>query len=200
MNVPNRAVAMTALATAVILAAGTGTALAAPTTYHFNPGHSYVRFGYEHMGFSHQQQQFDKVSGSVTFDPQAKTGSADVTIDIRSMDTGGSPLAADLQSPAFFDTAQYPTATFKSTAVHFRGDQPVSMDGNLTIKGITHPVTLTIHHFKHGVHPLEKREAIGCDATTVVKRSDFGLSKDVPLVGDQVTITVDFEATAAAAG
>ncbi len=184
----------------VLAAASMGTALAAPTTYHFDPAHSYVRFGYDHMGFSRQQQQFNKVSGSVTFDPQAKTGSADVTIDIDSVDTGGSPLAADLQGTDFFDAARYPTATFKSTAVHFRGDQPASIDGNLTIKGITHPVTLIIHHFKRGMNMIEKREAIGCDATTVVKRSTFGLAKYVPVVGDQVTIDIDFEADAGPAG
>lgn len=183
---------------AVMAAAGLGTALAAPVTYHFDPSHSFVHFGYEHMGFSHQESRFDKVSGTVTYDAAAQTGSADVVIDIRSV-YAGSVLTEHLQAADFFDAAKYPTATFKSTAVHFQGDQPVSIDGNLTIKGITRPVTLTITHFKHGLNMM-RREQIGADAMTVVKRSEFGLTEFVPLVGDEVTIDVDFEAAAGPSG
>jgi len=183
-----------------LLAAGVATAaFAAPTTYTFDPNHSFVRFGYAHFGFSHQQSQFNKVSGTVTFDPAAKSGSADVVIDIKSVDTGGSPLAEHLQGTDFFDAAKYPTATFKATALRFQGDKPVSLEGNLTIKGITHPVTLTINHFKQGMNMM-KRPQIGADATGTVKRSAFGLGKLAPMVDDNVVLTVDFEAAAAPAG
>lgn len=180
---------------AVLATAAATTALAAPTTYSFDPNHSFVRFGYGHMGFSHQQSQFDKVEGTVTFDPAEKSGSVDVTIPISSVDTGSSMFTEHLQSPDFFDAAQYPTATFKSTAVHFKAGVPSSIVGDLTIKGVTHPVTLTVTHFKSGVNMM-KKEAIGADATAKIKRSEFGLGKFAPMVDDTVTLTVDFEAAA----
>jgi polyisoprenoid-binding protein YceI len=183
-----------AVVVSLLAAAYATAAFAAPTTYHLDPNHSYVRFSYNHMGFSTQQQRFNKVSGSITYDPQAHSGSADVTIDLKSVDTG-SPLAEHLQQADFFNTAQYPTATFKSTAVHFNGDELASIDGNLTLHGVTRPVTLTVTHFKHGMNMM-KKAAIGADAVAHVKRSEFNLGKFVPVVGDDVTITVDLEAAA----
>ncbi len=169
-------------------------AVAAPTTYNFDPNHSFVRFSYSHLGFSTQEQRFNKVSGSVTYDPQAHSGSADVLIDLKAVDTG-SQLNQDIQAPEFFDSAKYPTATFKSTSVKFEGSVPVSIEGNLTIKGITKPVTLRVTHFKQGIN-FEKKAAIGADAVGHIKRSDFDMKKYVPLVSDEVVITVDFEAAA----
>jgi polyisoprenoid-binding protein YceI len=184
-----------ALPLAVLAAAAATTALAAPQTYAFDPAHSFARFGYGHMGFSHQQSQFDKVSGTLTYDPVAHTGSADVSIDVDSVDTGSDQLNGHLKSSDFFDMAKYPTIHFKSTAVHFEGDKPVSLDGNLTVHGVTRPVTLTITHFKHGTN-MRKQDAIGADATATIKRSDFGLSLFAPMVDDTVILNVDFEAAA----
>jgi polyisoprenoid-binding protein YceI len=184
---------------ALLAASAATTAFAASTTYNFDTNHSFVRFGYGHMGFSHQQSQFDKVTGSVTYDAAAKTGAANVVIDITSVDTGSSMLTEHLQSPDFFDAAKFPTATFQSTALRFEGDRPVALEGNLTIKGVTHPVTLTITHFKHGLNMM-KRDEIGADATATIKRSDFGLGKFAPMVDDTVVLNVDFEAAAAPAG
>jgi polyisoprenoid-binding protein YceI len=183
----------------VIAASLATTALAAPVTYNFDPNHSFVRFGYGHMGFSHQQSQFDKVSGSLTYDDAAKTGSANVVIDISSVDTGSAMLNEHLQSADFFDVAKYPTATFQSTALRFDGDMPVALEGNLTVHGVTRPVTLTITHFKHGLNMM-KRQQIGGDATATIKRSDFGLGKLAPMVDDTVVLNVDFEAAAVPQG
>ena len=179
---------------AVIAVGVATTALAAPTTYTFDPNHSFVRFGYTHMGFSHQQSQFDKVAGSLTYDAEAKSGSAHVVIDIDSVDTGSAAFKKDLESARFFDVAKYPTATFQSTALRFKGDAPVALEGNLTVHGVTRPVTLRITHFKQGTNPMSKRQQIGGDATVTVKRSDFGLGTGVPLVDDNVVLNVDFEA------
>ncbi|HEX4025651.1 MAG TPA: YceI family protein [Steroidobacteraceae bacterium] len=181
-------------ALSVLAVAYATSAFAAPTTYQFDPNHSYVRFSYNHMGFSTQQQRFNKVTGSVTYDPQAQSGSTDVVIDLKSVDTG-SPLSEHLQGTDFFNTAQYPTATFKSTSVRFRGGEPVAIEGNLTIKGVTRPVTLTVTHFKQGTNMM-KKAAIGADAVGHIKRSEFNLGKFAPMVSDEVTITVDFEAAA----
>lgn len=170
------------------------TALAAPATYNLDPNHTLPRFSYDHMGFSMQLSRFDKVNGKIVFDPEAQTGSVDVTIDMKSVDTGNPVFNEHIQDADFFDTAKYPTATFKSTAVKFVNGAPATVDGNLTIKGVTKPVTLTVTSFQHKTNPIMKKDEIGANATTTVKRSDFNAGKYAPLVGDEVTITLPVEA------
>ena len=167
---------------------------AAPETYTIDNGHTFPRFSYSHFGFSTQVSRFNKTSGTVVFDGAAKTGAVDVTIDTTSVDTGFALFNGHIQGSDFLDTANYPTATFKSTAVHFTGDAPSSVDGNLTIKGVTKPVTLTVTSFKHGVNPIVNKDEIGANATVTIKRSDFGAGKYAPNVGDEVTITLAIEA------
>ncbi|WP_297505925.1 YceI family protein, partial [Ferrovum sp.] len=99
-----------------------------------------------------------------------------------------------IQEADFLDTEKFPTATFKGDSVKFTGDTPTEIDGILTLKGISHPVALKITSFKCMLHPLLHKDACGGDAETHVKRSDFGMSKYVPYVGDDVTITVSVEA------
>ncbi|MCE1244023.1 YceI family protein [Oryzomicrobium sp.] len=169
-------------------------AFAAPETYVLDTSHTFSRFSYSHFGYSTQLSRFDKTSGTVVFDKQARTGAVDVTIDMKSVSTGMPLFNEHIQGPDFLDTAKYPTATFKSTAVKFDGDKPVSVDGNLTIKGVTKPVTLTITSFQAMPHPMLKKDAIGANATTVVKRSEFNAGKYAPHVGDDVTISIALEA------
>jgi polyisoprenoid-binding protein YceI len=169
-------------------------AWAAPETFVIDQNHTLPRFSYNHMGFSTQLSRFDKASGKIVYDPEAHTGSVDVTIDMTSVDTGNDSLNEHLQGPDFFDTAKYPTATFKSTIVKFVNGVPASIEGNLTIKGITKPVTLTVTSFKHAMNPMFKKDEIGADATTTIKRSNFGAGKYVPLVGDEVVLTIPVEA------
>jgi polyisoprenoid-binding protein YceI len=169
-------------------------ALAAPQTFVTDNNHTFERFSYNHLGFSTQQSRFNTTTGTVVLDSEAKTGSVNVTIDMKSVDTGSKLFNQHIQGPDFLDTTHYPTATFKSTAVHFDGGNPVSVEGNLTIKGVTRPVTLAITSFKHAMHPMMKRDAIGANATTTVKRSDFNAGKYAPLVGDDVTIDISIEA------
>lgn len=183
----------TALAALGWTLAASASALAAPTTFIPNADHTFVRFSYDHMGFSLQQSRFDKTTGSVTFDPVAKTGSVDLVIDTKSVDTGSELFNGHIQGTDFLDTAQFPTATFKSTSVKFDGDRPVSISGDLTLKGVTKPVTLTVTSFKHGLNMM-KKDAIGANATTTLKRSDFQMAKYVPIVADEVTVTIAIEA------
>jgi polyisoprenoid-binding protein YceI len=171
-------------------------ALAAPTTFTADPNHTFVRFSYNHLGFSTQEPRFNTVSGTVTYDPAAKTASIDILINTKSVDTGSDLFNGHIQGADYLDTAQYGTATFKSTSVKFDGDKPVSIEGNLTVKGVTKPVTLTVTSFKHGTNMM-KKDAIGADATGTIKRSDFNMSKAVPLVGDEVTLEIVIEAAAA---
>lgn len=182
--------------TAVIaLATGLATpALAAPETYVIDPTHTYPRFSYSHFGLSTQLSRFDKTSGTVVLDEAAKTASVDIVIDMTSVDTGYATFNEHIQAPDFLDTAQFPTATFKSTRVDFTGDKPTAIHGNLTIKGVTKPVTLTVTNFVNMPHPMLKKDAIGADATAVIKRSEFNAGKYAPNVGDDVTISVALEA------
>lgn len=169
-------------------------ALAQPETYAIDEGHTFPRFSYSHLGYSVQLSRFNKTSGKVTWDKAAHTGAVDVTIDMKSVDTGSKVFDGHIQGEDYLDTAHYPTATFKSTAVRFDGDKPIAIDGNLTIKGVTRPVTLTVSSFQAMPHPMLKRDAIGANATTTIKRSDFGAGKNAPYVGDEVTIGLALEA------
>jgi polyisoprenoid-binding protein YceI len=181
---------LTILAVAAFFSAA---ALSAPATFNTDPNHTFVRFSYNHMGFTTQEQRFNKVSGTVTLDEAAKTGAVDIVIDAKSIDTGSDLFNGHIQGEDYLDTTNFPTATFKSTAVKFSGLRPASIDGNLTIKGITKPVTLTVTSYTHGPNMM-KKDAIGADATTTVKRSDFNMGKYVPMVGDDVKISISIEA------
>lgn len=180
-----------ALMTGTLLATS---ALAAPDTYTTDPNHTFVRFSYSHLGYSTQLSRFDKVSGTIVMDQAAKTGSADIIIDTRSANTGSAMFNEHIQGEDFLNTAAYPTATFKSTQMKFKGDTPDELVGDLTLKGITKPVTLKITSFKCMPHPMLKKDACGADAVAHVKRTDFNMGKYAPYVGDDVTLTVSVEA------
>jgi polyisoprenoid-binding protein YceI len=169
-------------------------AFAAPQTYVIDHEHTFPRFSYNHMGMSKQLSRFNKTSGTVTLDKEARTGAVDITIDMNSVDTGLDDFDKHLRGADFLDTAAYPTATFKSTRVRFEGDRPVSVEGHLTIKGITRPVTLTVTSFVNQMHPMQKKDAIGANATTVIKRSEFNAGAFVPAVSDEVTLDIAIEA------
>ena len=186
---------LTKLTAALILAAVTAApALAAPETFAVDSTHTFPRFSYSHLGYSIQMSRFDKVTGTVTLDKAARTAAVDIVIDTKSVNTGSATFNEHIQGEDFLDTAKHPTATFKSTKVNFEGDKPVSIDGNLTLKGITKPVTLTVTSFHAMPHPMMKKDAIGANATTKVKRTDFNMGKNAPSVGDEVTIDIAFEA------
>jgi len=185
---------MKRLATLIALAVCATAAQAAPETYVIDNNHTFPHFTYSHFGYSSQTHKFDKTSGKVVLDRAAKTGSAEIVIDATSVNTGIPLFNEHLQGADFFDTAKYPTITFNSGKMTFKGDQPVSLSGDLTIKGVTKPVTLTITHFKCMPHPMLKVEACGANATTQIKRSAFNMSKYVPNVSDEVSLTLAIEA------
>ena len=181
-------------AAAIVIAIAAAPALAAPETYRVDPNHTFVHFSYNHLGLSTQLSRFNALSGTVILDQEAQTGSADITIDTKSVDTGSKLFNEHIQDPDFLDTAKYPTAQFKSTKVIFKDDRPVTVEGDLTIKGVTKPVTLEVNHFVNMLHPMAKKQALGADASVVIKRSEFNAGKYAPFVGDDVTITVSLEA------
>ena len=169
-------------------------ATAAPETFVIDGSHTFPRFSYSHFGLSTQLSRFNKTTGKIVLDKEAKTGSVDVVIDTQSVDTGFDVFNGHIQGEDFLDTAKYPTATFKSTKVRFEGDKPVAVDGELTIKGVTKPVTLTITSFINQPHPMMKKDAIGANATTKISRTEFNAGKYAPNVGDEVTIDLAVEA------
>ena len=183
------------LATA-LFAALAGSAIAAPVTYGVDGSHTYPRFSYSHFGYSTQLSSFKNTSGKVVFDAEAKTGSVDITIDMKSVNTGFDDFNGHIQGEDFLDTAKFPTATFKSTKVTFEGDKPKSIDGVLTIKGVSKPVTLTVTSFQAMPHPMLKKPALGANAFTTIKRSEFNAGKYAPYVGDEVRIDSALEAIA----
>jgi polyisoprenoid-binding protein YceI len=179
---------------ATFSSAALSAALAAPETYVIDGKHTLPRFSYNHHGYSTQLSRFDKATGKITLDRAAKTGTVDIKIDTTSVSTGSALFNEHIQGEDFLDTAKYPTATFTSNKVKFDGDKISSIDGTLTLKGISKPVTLTVTSFLCKPHPMVKKDACGADATTIVKRSDFNMGKYVPYVGDEVTITIPVEA------
>jgi polyisoprenoid-binding protein YceI len=185
---------MSQLVSALIFTVTASAAFAAPETYVVDGSHTYPRFSYSHLGFSTQLSRFNTTTGKVVFDKAAKTGSVDIEIDAKSIDTGSTLFNQHIQGEDFLDTAKYPKAMFKSTNVVFEGDKPAKIEGNLTIKGVTKPVTLTVTSFQAMPHPMQKKDAIGANAYTTIKRSEFNTGKYAPNVGDEVRIDIAIEA------
>ncbi|HEV7814644.1 MAG TPA: YceI family protein [Janthinobacterium sp.] len=169
-------------------------AFAAPETYVIDGTHTYPRFEYSHFGYSTQLSRFDGTSGKITIDRAAKSGSVDVVIDAKSVDTGYPTFNEHIQGEDFLDTAKFPTITYKSTKMNFDGDKVVTVEGKLTIKGVTKPVTLTVTSFQCMAHPMLKKDACGANAVAKIKRSEFNAGKYAPYVGDEVTLTFAVEA------
>lgn len=182
------------ITTLALSAAAVAPAFAAPVSYGVEANHTFPRFSYTHLGFTTQQSRFDKTTGTVVYDKEGRTGSVDITIETNSVSTGSTLFNQHIQAEDFLDTAKYPTVTFKSTKVNFDGDKPVSIEGDLTMKGITKRVTLTVTRFLAAPHPIQKKDTIGADAYTIVKRTDFNMGKYAPAVSDEVRIDIAIEA------
>jgi polyisoprenoid-binding protein YceI len=166
----------------------------AADSYTIDPPHTFPHFSINHLGFSTMQGRFDKTSGNVTLDRVAKTGSVEIAIETASVSTGFAKRDEHLKSPDFFNAAEFPNITYKSTAIHFKGDTPSSVDGNLTISGVTKPVTLTIDAFNCGTNPMSKKDECGAAASAQIKRSDFSVKYGLPNVGDDVKLVFEIEA------
>ena len=184
------------LGAALALSTLAAAASAAPQTYAIDSSHTFPRFSYSHFGYSTQLSSFSNTQGKVVLDAEARTASVEVEIDIKSVNTGFADFNGHLQGEDFLDSARFPKATFKSTRVVFEGDKPKSIEGQLTIKGVTKPVTLTVTSFQAMPHPMIKKPAIGANAFTQIKRSEFNAGKYVPYVGDDVRIDIAIEAIA----
>lgn len=166
-----------------LLAAVSASAFAATAdTYAIDPSHTYPSFEADHFGgLSTWRGKFNKTTGTIVLDRAAKTGSLDITIDAASLDFGHDKLNTHAKSADMFDVEKFPTAVFKSNSVTFKGQEPVAVAGELTLHGVTKPVTLAINKFKCIMHPMLKREVCGADASANFNRSDFGIGYGVQM-------------------
>lgn len=170
------------------------TVQASPVTYKLDPNHTMVLFSWNHFGFSNPTADLGMSEGTLVFDQQdpAKS-SVEVTLPMSKLDTHVPALDEHLKEADFFNAAKYPVVTFKSTSVQPVGNNHFKVIGNLTVHGVTRPVTLDATLNKIGPHPMTKAQAIGFDATATLKRSDFGVGAYVPMVSDLITIHITTE-------
>lgn len=172
-----------------------GFAQAAPQTYMIDPGHTYPSFEADHAGLSLWRGKFNKTTGTITLDRKAKTGTIDLVIDAASMDFGHDKMNKEAISPKMLDVEMFPEITYKGTGMRFEGDKPVEVMGELTMKGVTLPVNLTINRFVCAEHRFLKREVCGADAITSLNRADFGVDYAVDKGFDpNVTVRISVEA------
>ena len=164
-------------------------ALVKAGTYQVEPGHTQISFSLDHMGFTPFMGELSEASGSLTLDPKKLSAAKlSISVPISSIHTSSSKLVDELISPQFFDAKQFPTATFVSTAVASTGPLTAKVTGNLTLHGVTKPVTLTTKFYGAGTSMMSKKASVGFIGAGQIKRSDFGIGAYVPLVGDEVTI------------
>jgi polyisoprenoid-binding protein YceI len=154
-----------------------GGASAAPELYNIDPNHTYPSFEADHMGgLSVWRGKFKHTTGTILLDRAAASGTVDITVDTKSLDFGNERLNEHAQGPELFDVAKYPTATFNGKISRFDGDKPTEVRGELTMHGVTKPLTLTIGSFLCKINPMSKKEVCGADASATFNRSDFGVS------------------------
>ncbi|MEJ6021642.1 YceI family protein [Ramlibacter sp. PS4R-6] len=183
--------------------------LAAPVTYNVDPVHSFPNFAIGHFGMSTIHGRFEEMNGRVVLDVAEKTGSVDIRIKAATVNTGDAkhepgsfaarnygPRSRDehLRSADFFNVAEFPEITFKSTKLTFSGEALESVEGNLTMVGVTRPVKLRVTLFKCGPNPFSKKPMCGADLEGSIKRTDFGLKFGVPAISDEVKLSIGVEA------
>ena len=162
--------------------------------YTVDPGHTYVSFAINHLGFSTMRGKFNKQSGSLMYDPSGKKASVTIEIDAASIDTGHEKRDQHLSSPDFLNAAENPTITFKSTKAGWSGNNLTSVTGNLTILGVSKPVTLKVGSINCGEHPFNKKQVCGFDASGSIKRSDYGVNYGLPAIGEVLDLQIELEA------
>jgi polyisoprenoid-binding protein YceI len=173
-------------------------AFAAPAfsqeSYRVDPLHTTTTFSVSHLGVSSQRGSFGRTTGTVMLDRAAKRGTIDVAIDANLVTSGSSSREELLRGEDYFNVAQFPTITFRSTNLKFDGDRVVGAAGELTMRGVTKPVALSVADFKCAIHPSTKKPVCGAEVTASVKRSEFGMVKNQASTADDVNIAVAIEA------
>lgn len=184
------------LASAVALASVS--AVAAPVSYKIDPTHTDVLVSWNHFGFSNPSAHFGQVDGTIVFDEaNPAASSVEVTMPLTGLNSHVVKFDEHLRSDDFLDAAKFPTITFKSSKVEkAAGDKAYTVTGELTLHGVTKTVVLATTLNGSGPHPMKKKPTIGFDATTTLKRSEFGIGKYVPNVSDELEVRITTEAIA----
>lgn len=191
--------ALVALSASPAFAAGpanTSPAAVTAGTYAVEPSHTRIQFTVSHMGFTNWYGDFTGASGSLSLDPKnVGLSKLDISIPVASVSTTNAKLDGELKSADWFDAGQFPTIRFVSTKVTRTAPNKATITGNLTFHGVTRPVVLAAIFNGAGVNPLDKNYTLGFDASTTIKRSDFGVKTYLPLIGDETAlrISVAFE-------
>jgi polyisoprenoid-binding protein YceI len=174
---------------------------AAPQTYTIDPLHSYPHFRVNHLGMASLIGRFERMSGKIVLDTAARTGSIEVKIPTATVTTGDGRRAdgvrsrdEHLRTADFFNSAEFPEMVYRSTRLNFNGDALESIEGALTLLGVTRPVKLTVTSFRCGPHPFTKKPLCGADAEGTIKRTDFGMKFGVPAISDEVRLMIGVEA------
>ena len=172
----------------------TGTVFAVDS-YSIDPNHTFPVFEVNHLGYSVQHGRFNKTTGNITLDIAGKSGSVDLTIDTTSLDMGFALWDEHISADGFFNTAKFPTMTFKSAKLIFKDGKVVAAEGDFTLLGVTKPLTVSVNDFKCGEHPMMKGKMMcGANISGTIKRSEFGMTKYVPAISDDIKIHVPVEA------
>jgi polyisoprenoid-binding protein YceI len=188
-----------AIVFAIVLGAASA-ASAAPVRYTLDPPHTQVLFSWDHLGFSHPSGQFDQVQGTLVYDADAPSNaSVRVSIPLKTLDTHVPALDRQLLGAQFLDAGKYPAINFASTKVRPAGTNRFEVEGNLTVHGVTRPVTLNVTLNKSGSYPMIDAPALGFTVTTRFDRSAFGVAGGIPMVGDALQVTISAEAIEAQA-
>lgn len=177
-----------------LIALGAASSAFASETYRIEKTHADLLFSIDHAGFTHKHGWFREFDGSLQYDAaQPQSSKVEVTVKTDSLDTALPARDKDVKGEKFLDTGKYPEMRFVSTKVVPGANQELRVEGNLTLHGVTKPFTLNAKLNKAGPNPFDKRPTLGFSATGLLKRSDFGITSFIPVVGDLVTITIDVE-------
>ncbi len=166
----------------------------AQESYTIDPRHTFPSFEVLHHGFSIQRGRFNRTTGKVVLEGTRQAGTIEITIEAASIDTGLDELEKVLRGPGFFDVERHPLITFRASKLRFDGDRLAGADGELTLLGVTRPVSLEVSLWKCGLYPPNRRQACGAEAGTRIRRSDFGMKASLPGVADDVRIVIQIEA------
>ena len=163
-------------------------------SFAIDKNHAKIIFSLSHFGFSTYYGLFTGFDAKLGFDPKApEKSSLEVTVDTDSVATTNPKLDTHLKSPDFLDAAKFPSASFKATKITLTGPSSGTVAGDFTLHGVTKPIVLNATLHGAGTNPMSKKYVLGIDATGVIKRSEFGISTYVPMVGDEVTLTISGE-------
>lgn len=174
--------------------AAAGAVQAQSATYKIEPTHTFVTFEAKHFGTSTNRGRFDRKDGSITIDPAAKTGKAEITIDMASINTGTGRFDGHLKSKDFFDVEKFATATFVGDKFEFDGTKVKSVSGQLTLLGKSGPVTFVAENYNCFDHPFFKAQACGGDFVGTIQRSQWGMGYGLPGIPDSVRLVIQIEA------